>query len=112
MEKEIKVMIVDDSAFMRMVLKDIIDQQKDMEVIAVASDGMEAVEMAVKYRPDVITLDIEMPKLNGIESLKEIMRKAPSRVIMVSSLTEKGADITVSALSDGAVIHEFQECFG
>ena len=99
----IRVMIADDSAFMRMILKDIIDSQPDMKVIAIAKDGLEAVELAVKHRPDVITMDVEMPKLNGIEALKLIMKKAPTRVIMVSSLTEEGAEITLTALELGAV---------
>uniref|UniRef100_A0A7C4RUS9 Protein-glutamate methylesterase/protein-glutamine glutaminase n=1 Tax=Fervidobacterium thailandense TaxID=1008305 RepID=A0A7C4RUS9_9BACT len=104
MENEkIKVMIVDDSPFMRMILKDIIDQQPDMKVIAIAKDGMEAVELALKHRPDVITMDVEMPKLNGIEAVKEIMKRAPTRIIMVSSLTEEGAEITLLALELGAV---------
>ncbi|MFN6991927.1 MAG: chemotaxis response regulator protein-glutamate methylesterase [Fervidobacterium sp.] len=102
-EKKIKVMIVDDSPFMRMILKDVIDQQPDIQVVAVAKDGMEAVELALKYKPDVITMDVEMPKLNGIEALKEIMKRSPTRVIMVSSLTEEGAEITILALELGAV---------
>ncbi|MEJ5257699.1 MAG: chemotaxis response regulator protein-glutamate methylesterase [Fervidobacterium sp.] len=104
MEKEkIKVMIVDDSPFMRMILKDVIDREQDMELVAAAKDGMEAVELALKHRPDVITMDVEMPKLNGIEALKEIIKRAPSRIIMVSSLTEEGAEITLLALELGAV---------
>lgn len=100
---KIKVMIVDDSPFMRMILKDIVDQQPDMKVVAVAKDGMEAVELAIQHRPDVITMDVEMPKLNGIEAVKEIMKRAPARIIMVSSLTEEGAEITLLALELGAV---------
>jgi len=88
---------------MRMVLKDIIDSQPDMKVVAIAKDGLEAVELALKHEPDVITLDVEMPKLNGIEALKLIMKKKPTRIIMVSSLTEEGADITLTALQLGAV---------
>jgi two-component system chemotaxis response regulator CheB len=104
LEKEkIKVMIVDDSPFMRMILKDIIDKESDMQVVGVARDGMEAVELAIKLKPDVITMDVEMPKLNGIEALKEIMKRAPTRIIMVSSLTEEGAEITLLALELGAV---------
>ncbi|MFN3328865.1 MAG: chemotaxis response regulator protein-glutamate methylesterase, partial [Fervidobacterium pennivorans] len=104
MEKEkIKVMIVDDSPFMRMILKDVIDKEIDMQVVGVARDGMEAVELAIKLKPDVITMDVEMPKLNGIEALKEIMKRAPTRIIMVSSLTEEGAEITLLALELGAV---------
>ena len=102
MLKKIKVLVVDDSAFMRMVLKDIIDSAEDMEVIGFGRDGLEAVEQAIKLKPDVITLDVEMPKLNGLEALKLIMRKQPTRVIMVSSLTEEGATITLEALSAGA----------
>jgi len=101
--QKIRVMIVDDSPFMRMLLKDIIDQQPDMELVAVAKDGMEAVELAMKHRPDVVTMDVEMPRLNGIEALKEIMKRSPTRVVMVSSLTEEGAEITLLALELGAV---------
>ncbi|PLV57331.1 chemotaxis response regulator protein-glutamate methylesterase [Thermotoga sp. SG1] len=102
-EKTIRVLVVDDSAFMRMVLKDIIDSQPDMKVVGFAKDGLEAVEKAIELKPDVITMDVEMPNLNGIEALKLIMRKAPTRVIMVSSLTEEGAAITIEALRNGAV---------
>ncbi|ANQ52990.1 MULTISPECIES: chemotaxis response regulator protein-glutamate methylesterase [unclassified Thermosipho (in: thermotogales)] len=102
-EKKIKILIVDDSAFMRMILKDVIEKEKDMKIVGIAKDGLEAVELAIKHKPDVITLDVEMPKLNGIEALKEIMKRSPSRIIMVSSLTEEGADITITALQLGAV---------
>jgi len=100
---KINVVIVDDSAFMRMVLKDIVDGQPDMQVVGVAKDGMEALEIIQSKKPDVVTMDVEMPKMNGIETLKNIMAKFPTRVIMVSSLTEEGADITITALSIGAV---------
>ncbi|MGM0639858.1 MAG: protein-glutamate methylesterase/protein-glutamine glutaminase [Thermotogota bacterium] len=103
MEKKIKVLIVDDSAFMRMVLKDIIDKQPNMKVIGLARDGLEAVEKASNLKPDVITLDVEMPKLNGLEALKIIMKKTPSKVLMVSSLTSEGASITIESLEHGAV---------
>lgn len=102
MDKKIKVLIVDDSAFMRMVLKDIINGAGDMEVVGFGRDGLEAVEQTSKLKPDVVTLDVEMPKMNGLEALKLIMKKQPTRVIMVSSLTEEGADITIEALSIGA----------
>lgn len=102
-DKKIRVLIVDDSAFMRMILKDVIEKEPDMEVVGIAKDGLEAVELAIKLKPDVITLDVEMPKLNGIEALKEIMKRSPSRVIMVSSLTKEGADITITSLELGAV---------
>ncbi|RKX38670.1 MAG: chemotaxis response regulator protein-glutamate methylesterase, partial [Thermotogae bacterium] len=101
--RKISVVVVDDSAFMRMVLKDIIDSQQDMEVVGFARDGIEALEIIPKKKPDVVTLDVEMPKLNGIEVLKRLMKSFPTRVIMVSSLTEEGADITLRALTLGAV---------
>ncbi|BBE31960.1 chemotaxis response regulator protein-glutamate methylesterase [Tepiditoga spiralis] len=100
---EIKVLVVDDSAFMRMVLKDIIDKQPDMKVIGMAKDGLEAVEKVEKLKPDVVTLDVEMPKLNGFEALKIIMKKTPTRVIMVSSLTSRDAAITIECLENGAL---------
>ncbi|HOJ87622.1 MAG TPA: chemotaxis response regulator protein-glutamate methylesterase [Pseudothermotoga sp.] len=100
---KISVVVVDDSAFMRMVLKDIIDSQPDMQVVGIAKDGLEALQIIQAKKPDVVTLDVEMPKMNGIETLKNIMAKFPTRVIMVSSLTEEGADITITALSIGAV---------
>jgi two-component system chemotaxis response regulator CheB len=103
MKPEIRVMICDDSAFMRMVIKDILDKQNGIKVIGQARDGMEAVEKAVTLKPDVITMDVEMPKLNGLEAMKLITKKIPTRVIMVSSLTEEGAEITIEALENGAV---------
>jgi two-component system chemotaxis response regulator CheB len=103
MKPEIRVMICDDSAFMRMVIKDIIGSQTGIKVIGQARDGMEAVEKAVVLKPDVITMGVEMPKLNGLEAMKLIIKKIPTRVIMVSSLTEEGAEITIEALENGAV---------
>ncbi len=103
MKKEIRVLIVDDSAFMKMVLRDIINSEDGLKVIDMASDGYEAIEKAVKLKPDVITLDIEMPRLNGLDALRLIMKKQPTPVIMLSSLTQKGADITIEALNRGAV---------
>jgi len=101
--KKIRVMICDDSAFMRMIIKEILDAQPNIEVIGQARDGMECVEKAVKLLPDVITMDVEMPKLNGLEALKLIMKKISTRVVMVSSLTQEGADITIEALENGAL---------
>jgi two-component system chemotaxis response regulator CheB len=86
-----------------MVLKDIIDKQNDMKVVGMAKDGMEAIEKAATLNPDVITMDVEMPKLNGYEALKVIMKKNPSRIIMVSSLTSKDAAITIECLESGAI---------
>lgn len=100
---KIRVLICDDSGFMRMVIKDILEGQNEIEVVGQARDGMEAVEKAILLKPDVITMDVEMPRLNGLEALKLIMKKIPTRVIMVSSLTQEGADITIEALQNGAV---------
>jgi len=102
-QTKIRVVVVDDSAFMRMVLKDIIDSQPDMQVVGVAKDGLEALQLIEEKKPDVVTLDVEMPRMNGIEVLKRIAQRYPVRVIMVSSLTEEGADITITALTLGAV---------
>jgi len=103
MIKETRILICDDSAFMRMVIKDILDSQKGLTVVGQARDGMEAVEKATQLNPDVITMDVEMPKLNGLEAMKIITKKMATRVIMVSSLTEEGAQITIEALENGAV---------
>jgi two-component system chemotaxis response regulator CheB len=99
----IRVLIVDDSAFIRVVFRDILTKDKDIEVIGVARDGYEAVEKVVELNPDVVTLDIEMPKLNGLEALKLIMKKHPVPVVMASTLTQEGAKETITALSIGAV---------
>ncbi|AEX85964.1 chemotaxis protein CheY [Marinitoga sp. 1135] len=102
-DKVIKILIVDDSGFMRMVLKDIIEKQKDMKVVGIAKTGLEGVEKAIQLKPDVITMDVEMPELNGLEAVKIIMKKRPTPIIMVSSLTSKDSEITIEALENGAV---------
>ncbi|AFS79529.1 chemotaxis response regulator protein-glutamate methylesterase CheB [Gottschalkia acidurici 9a] len=98
----INVLVVDDSAFMRQVLRNIINSQVDMKVIGIARDGIDAIEKAKSLKPDVITLDIEMPRMNGSEALKVIMEEAPTKVLMVSSLTSRNAEITMKCLSYGA----------
>lgn len=103
MLNKIKVLIVDDSAFMRKALSNLISVDSEIQIIAVAKDGLEAVELTKKFLPDVITLDIEMPKLDGLSALKIIMSECPTPVIMVSSLTTEGADATIKALELGAV---------
>jgi two-component system chemotaxis response regulator CheB len=102
-QKMIKVMIVDDSATVRAGLSKIINKQQNMEVIAVAPDAYVARDKLAILNPDVICLDIEMPKLDGISFLKKIMQYKPIPVIMVSSLTQRGAQITMDALNAGAV---------
>ena len=98
----IRVLIVDDSLVMRETLSSAVNSALPLEVCGTARDGVEALEKVRRLRPDVITLDIEMPLLNGIECLKQIMRDFPRPVIMVSSYTQLGAELTVEALSIGA----------
>ncbi len=100
---KIRLLIVDDSSFMRSVIKRMIKTYSDIEVIGTANDGVEGVEKAVELRPDVVTMDIEMPRMNGIEATTEIMRVAPVPIIMVSSISLDGAKATLDALDAGAV---------
>ncbi|MBT0664791.1 chemotaxis response regulator protein-glutamate methylesterase [Geobacter pelophilus] len=101
--KKVRVLIVDDSSFMRMAIRGILSQDPNIEVVGVASDGLEGVEKAQSLKPDLITMDVEMPRMDGISALKEIMKKAPTRVLMVSTLTNEGAKATFEALEAGAV---------
>ncbi|QNU68407.1 chemotaxis response regulator protein-glutamate methylesterase [Ruminiclostridium herbifermentans] len=99
----IKVLVVDDSAFMRKVLSDIIESDISLTVIGTATDGKDALNKIDLLNPDVITLDVEMPVMDGINCLKEIMNKSPKPVIMISSGTSYGAELTIKALDEGAV---------
>lgn len=99
----ITVLVVDDSAFVRRSLCNIIERDKNIKVVATASNGLEAVEKAKEFDPDVITMDVEMPKMNGLQALERIMKEHPCPVIMVSSLTSEGADVTLRALDLGAL---------
>jgi two-component system chemotaxis response regulator CheB len=96
-------LIVDDSALVRSLLTDILGADRDIEVVGVASDAHMAREKIKALNPDVLTLDVEMPKMDGITFLKNLMRLRPMPVVMVSSLTERGADVTLDALAIGAV---------
>ncbi len=100
---KIKVVVVDDSALVRSLLAEIINRQPDMQCIGTANDPLAAREMIRELNPDVITLDVEMPKMDGLEFLSRLMRLRPMPVVMVSTLTEQGADITMRALEMGAV---------
>jgi two-component system chemotaxis response regulator CheB len=100
---KIKVLIVDDSALIRSVMKEIINSQPDMEVVGVAPDPLVARDLIKQTHPDVLTLDVEMPKMDGLEFLEKLMRLRPMPVVMVSTLTERGSDITMRALELGAV---------
>jgi two-component system chemotaxis response regulator CheB len=99
----IRVLVVDDSALIRSVLREIIGSQPDMEVAGVAPDPIVAREMIRRLDPDVLTLDVEMPRMDGLDFLEKLMRLRPMPVVMVSSLTERGSEITMRALELGAV---------
>ncbi len=99
----VKVLIVDDSSFFRRRVSEILSQDKDIEIIDSAVNGKEAVEKALALRPDVITMDVEMPVLDGISAVKQIMEKNPTPILMFSSLTREGASATLDALDAGAL---------
>jgi len=103
MTTKIKVLIVDDSALIRSVMSEIVNSQPDMEVVGTAPDPLVARELIKKTNPDVLTLDVEMPKMDGLDFLEKLMRLRPMPVVMVSSLTERGSEITMRALELGAV---------
>ncbi|MFC3769875.1 chemotaxis response regulator protein-glutamate methylesterase [Paenibacillus sp. GCM10012303] len=100
---KIRVLVVDDSVFMRKIITDMIQEDARFEVVDTAKNGLEAVDKTKRLNPDVITLDIEMPEMNGLEALKRIMAEHPVPVIMLSSLTEEGAKETIAALELGAI---------
>ena len=102
-EKIIRVLIVDDSAFMRRAISSLLEDENDIKVIGQAKDGEDAVKQVKDLKPDVVTMDIEMPKMDGLTALKIIMEENPLPVIMLSSLTEEGAKATLDALDYGAV---------
>jgi two-component system, chemotaxis family, protein-glutamate methylesterase/glutaminase len=99
----IRVLIVDDSRMIRDVLTDILKEQPDIQVVGAAADAFEARDMIRDLKPDVITLDVEMPKMNGLEFLDKLMRARPTPVVMISSATERGSEVTFRALELGAV---------
>lgn len=101
--KKIRVVVVDDSALVRSLLAEIINKQADMQCIGAANDPLVAREMIRELDPDVITLDIEMPKMDGLDFLGRLMRLRPMPVVMISTLTERGAEVTMKALELGAV---------
>ena len=103
MTKKIKVLVIDDSALVRKMLTEILSRDKAIEVVGSAADPIHAREKIKKLNPDVLTLDVEMPRMDGVTFLSNLMRLRPMPVIMVSTLTEKGADVTFEALDLGAV---------
>ena len=101
--KKIRVVVVDDSALVRSLLTEIINRQPDMECVGSANDPLVAREMIRELDPDVITLDIEMPRMDGLDFLGRLMRLRPMPVVMISTLTERGGEVTMRALELGAV---------
>ncbi|SDV46635.1 protein-glutamate methylesterase/protein-glutamine glutaminase [Chitinasiproducens palmae] len=101
--KKIRVLCVDDSALVRRLMTEIIDAEPDMTVVATAPDPLVARELIKQHNPDVLTLDVEMPRMDGLDFLEKLMRLRPMPVVMVSSLTERGSEITLRALELGAV---------
>ncbi|SAL12588.1 chemotaxis-specific methylesterase [Caballeronia cordobensis] len=101
--QKIKVLCVDDSALVRSLMTEIINSQPDMHVCATAPDPLVARELIKQHNPDVLTLDVEMPRMDGLDFLEKLMRLRPMPVVMVSSLTERGNEITLRALELGAV---------
>lgn len=99
----VRVLIVDDSGFFRHRISELLGGDSRIEVIGSASNGQEAVSQVKALRPDVVTMDVEMPKMNGIEAVRIIMRECPTKIMMLSSLTQEGARITLQALEAGAV---------
>ncbi len=99
----IKVLVVDDSAFMRIALVKMLELDPKIKVVATAEDGAAALEMALIHHPQVITMDVEMPNMDGIKAVRTIMAQAPCPIIMLSRLTDKGAKVTLEALNEGAV---------
>lgn len=101
--KAIKVLVVDDSAFMRKLISDLLEEDSRITVVATARNGADALKKIAEHQPDVITLDVEMPVMDGLATLKEIMGKNPLPVVMVSSTTKAGAENTLLAMDLGAV---------
>ncbi len=105
--RAVRVLVVDDSPFMRRALERLLHSVPGVSVVGAAADGFEAVRRTLELRPDVITMDVEMPKMDGLRAVQEIMRVLPTPIVMVSSLTPEGANMAIRALEAGAV-----ECLG
>lgn len=100
---KIRVLVVDDSMFMRRMISDLLSQDAALEVVGTARNGQEGLELARQLKPDVITLDVEMPVMDGVTMLQKLMQEQPTPVLMLSSLTTEGAEVTLRCLDLGAV---------
>lgn len=100
---KVKVLVVDDSAFMRKLITNFLSESPQIEVVGTAKNGKEALEKAALLKPDVVTLDVEMPVMNGLEALKQLMKNHPLPVVMLSSTTTEGAENTITAMQYGAI---------
>src|SRR5690242_17932240 len=103
MEKKIRALVVDDSALIRQLLVQILSSDPRIEVVGTASDPFIAIDKIQSLKPDVMTLDVEMPRMDGLTFLEKLMRSCPMPVVMVSSLTQVGYEVTLRALELGAV---------
>ncbi|WP_027363361.1 protein-glutamate methylesterase/protein-glutamine glutaminase [Desulfotruncus alcoholivorax] len=103
MLRQIKVLVVDDSALMRRIVTRMLEMQSDIQVVDTAVDGEDAIRKVKLHRPDVVTMDVEMPGLNGVETVKRLMQQCPVPVIMLSAYTMEGTSVTMEALAAGAV---------
>lgn len=101
--RPIRILVVDDSAVIRMVLRRVLDHTAGMEIVGVASNGLEALDAARRLDPDVVTLDVEMPELDGLATLRRLLAERPTRVVMLSRATESGAEVTMDAFRAGAI---------
>ncbi|HLG73818.1 MAG TPA: chemotaxis response regulator protein-glutamate methylesterase [Chloroflexota bacterium] len=101
--QRIRVLIAEDSAFMRMMIGKVLREDPAFEVIGYAADGAEAVEKVAQLKPEAVTMDVEMPRMNGIEAVDRIMQRTPTPIVMLSSMTHRGAAVTIEALAKGAV---------
>jgi two-component system chemotaxis response regulator CheB len=101
--RKLRVLVVDDSMFMRRMITDLLQQDAELEVVGAAKNGQEGLEMARQLKPDVITLDVEMPIMDGVTMLQRLMQEQPTPVLMLSSLTKEGTEVTLRCLELGAV---------
>src|SRR5713101_3877832 len=101
--RPIRVLVVDDSAFMRSTIARLLEGDPEFQVVGNASDGLEAIEKVEQLGPDVVTMDVEMPRMTGIEALDVIMHRVPTPVVMLSVFTTSGASTTIDALAKGAI---------